>query len=105
MVIARKDCLELRHKSFIDDRTPTTHDIEIVRWVDAERPYCYTIASFNTAGDIMSCGDRLMRVLCEDPDYVEIVNDLADIARGVFELPEVTTNTYGYKIEWENRNE
>lgn len=75
--IARIGNFALRTKCYLGDKTPTTYDIEIVQWAPK---YCYTIADFNEDGEIVSCGDRLLKALIEDFDAVGIVAQLAEIA-------------------------
>ena len=55
MTIMRIGEFELRNATYIDDRVPTTHDLEIVKWKERNGDeYCYTIATFNKRGEIVS---------------------------------------------------
>lgn len=64
MTIMRIGEFELRNATYIDDRVPTTHDLEIVKWKERNGDeYCYTIATFNKRGEIVSCMDRLFKAI------------------------------------------
>ena len=64
MTIMRIDEFELRNVTYIDDRVPTTHDLEIVKWKERNGDeYCYTIATFNKRGEIVSYMDRLFKAI------------------------------------------
>lgn len=64
MTIMRIGEFELRNSTYIDDRVPTTHDLEIVKWKERNGDeYCYTIATFNKRGEIVSYMDRLFKAI------------------------------------------
>ena len=64
MTIMRIGEFELTNVAYIDDRVPTTHDLEIVKWEERNgHNYCYTIATFNERGEIVSCMDRLFKAI------------------------------------------
>ena len=64
MTIMRIGEFELRNATYIDDRVPTTHDLEIVKWKERNGDeYCYTIATFNKRGEIVSYMDRLFKAI------------------------------------------
>ena len=64
MTIMRIGEFELRNSNYIDDRVPTTHDLEIVKWKERNGDeYCYTIATFNKRGEIVSYMDRLFKAI------------------------------------------
>jgi hypothetical protein len=85
--IARIRNVELRRKTFLCEHTYTTHEMEIVMWdrrtdgID----YCFTIASFNQEGEIVSCGNRLLTYISDD---FEAVQDLASIAAHIIECTD-----------------
>lgn len=64
MTIMRIGEFELRNSAYIDDRVPTTHNLEIIKWEERNgHEYCYTIATFNENGEIVSCMDRLFKAI------------------------------------------
>ena len=64
-----------------------THEIDIVKFYGEKLDVCYTIASFNEAGEIVSCGNRLLDgVTAED---IEAIKTLADIAYLIISKTEV----------------
>ena len=84
MTIMKIDEFELRNVSYIDDSVPTTHDLEIVKWKERNGDeYCYTIATFNKKGEIVSCMDRLFKVIntCENSeDAILVISRMAEVA-------------------------
>ena len=78
MTIARIDKFALRHKTFINRKNINTHEIEIVKFYGEKLDVCYTIASFNEAGEIVSCGNRLLEEMTAED--IETIKTLADIA-------------------------
>lgn len=78
MTIARIDNFALRHKAFLGEYTYSTHDIEIVKY---QRETCYTIASFNEDGEIVSCCDRLLESMgcADDLDAIKTLSRIAYI--------------------------
>lgn len=76
MMIARIDNFALRHKTFLGEHTYSTHDIEIVKY---QGESCYTIASFNEDGEIVSCCSRLMNSMdcSSDLDAVKLLASIA----------------------------
>lgn len=98
--IARIGNFELRRKSFLCEHTYTTHEIEIVKWGkhgdnSYQNEYCFTIASFNERGEIVSCGDRLLIYITED---VEAVMKLAKIAEAILDTPEIEIGTWKSEV-------
>lgn len=85
--IARIGNFELCRKSFLCEHTYTTHEIEIVKWDKRTdgKDYCFTIASFNQEGEIVSCGNRLLIYI---NDGFEAVQQLADIAATIIECTD-----------------
>ena len=75
---------ELRNVSYIDDSVPTTHDIEIVKWEKRNgSKYCYTIATFNENGEIVSCMDRLFKAISDDENSeaaILAISGMAEVA-------------------------
>ena len=75
---------ELRNVTYIDNRVPTTHDLEIVKWEKRnEHDYCYTIATFNENGEIVSCMDRLFKAISDDENIeaaILAISKMADVA-------------------------
>ena len=64
MTIMKIGEFELRNVAYIDNSMPTTHDLEIVKWKERNGDeYCYTIATFNKRGEIVSCMDRLFKAI------------------------------------------
>ena len=64
MTIMRIGKFELRNVAYIDNSVPTTHDLEIVKWKERNgNEYCYTIATFNKRGEIVSYMDRLFKAI------------------------------------------
>ena len=64
MTIMRIGKFELRNVAYIDNSVPTTHDLEIVKLKECNGDeYCYTIATFNKRGEIVSCMDRLFKAI------------------------------------------
>ena len=84
MTIMRIGKFELRNITYIDDRIPTTHDIEIVKWEERNgHEYCYTIATFNERGEIVSCMDRLFKAINIDENSeaaILAISGMAEVA-------------------------
>lgn len=84
MKIMRIGEFELRNVTYIDDRVPTTHDLEIVKLEERNgHEYCYTIATFNENGEIVSCMDRLFKAISDDENIeaaILAISKMADIA-------------------------
>ena len=84
MTIMRIGKFGLRNITYIDDRVPTTHDLEIVKWEERnEHEYCYTIATFHENGEIVSCIDRLFKAINDDENIeaaILAISKMADIA-------------------------
>ena len=109
-IIARIGHYALRQKNYLFEHTYTTHEIEIVRYDTREdgQEYCYTIAGFNQEGELISYGNRLIEDLRMNPNAVEIVYILANIAYTIItETDEVNVGNWaiipkpmqGYKVE------
>ena len=84
MTIMKIGKFELRNSTYIDDRVPTTHNLEIVKWEERnEHEYCYTIATFNGNGEIVSCMDRLFKAINDDENIeaaILAISKMADVA-------------------------
>ena len=88
VIIAQIRNFSLRRQVYLVEHKYTTHDIEIVKIENNStnnKPYCYTIASFNEAGELCSCGSRLLENIETDN-----VQKIADII-----LQEAIDNNYG----------
>ena len=84
MTIMRIGEFELRNSTYIDDRVPTTHDLEIVKWKERNGDeYCYTIATFNKRGEIVSYMDRLFKAISADENIesaILAINGMVEVA-------------------------
>ena len=84
MTIMRIGEFELRNSNYIDDRVPTTHDLEIVKWKERNgHKYCYTIATFNKRGEIVSCMDQLFKAISANENSeaaILAIIKMADVA-------------------------
>lgn len=84
MTIMKIGEFELRNRTYIDDRVPTTHNLEIVKWEERNgHEYCYTIATFNENGEIVSCMDRLFKAINDDENIeaaILAISKMADVA-------------------------
>ena len=84
MTIMRIGKFGLRNITYIDDRVPTTHDLEIVKWEERnEHECCYTIATFNENGEIVSCMDRLFKAISDDENSeaaILAISKMAEVA-------------------------
>lgn len=84
MTIMRIGEFELRNITYIDNRVPTTHNLEIVRWEERNgHDYCYTIATFNERGEIVSCMDRLFKAINIDENSeaaILAISGMAEVA-------------------------
>ena len=81
LTIARIKNFELRYKVFLAKHNYTTHDIEIVKWETEnnalnKRNYCYTIASFNSKGNLVDCCNRLLNSI----ETIEDLDNLKNLA-------------------------
>ena len=77
LTIARIKNLELRYKVFLAKHNYTTHNIEIVKCETENSAlnkinYCYTIASFDSEGNLVDCCNRLL-------NSVETIEDLDNL--------------------------
>ena len=93
MTIMRIGEFELRNSTYIDDRVPTTHDLEIVKWKERNGDeYCYTIATFNKRGEIVSYMDRLFKAIniCENSEAAILaISKMADVALIIINYSEL----------------
>lgn len=93
MTIMKIGEFELRNVSYIDDSVPTTHDLEIVKWEERnESKYCYTIATFNENGEIVSCMDRLFKTISADENSeaaILAISKMADVALTIINCSEL----------------
>lgn len=81
MTIMRIGEFELRNVAYIDNCAPTTHDLEIVKWEKHNgNDYCYTIATFNENGEIVSCMDRLFKVISADENCASAILAISKMA-------------------------
>ena len=90
MTIMRIGEFELRNVAYIDNSVPTTHDLEIVKW--EERKYCYTIATFNENGEIVSYMDRLFKTISADENSeaaILAISKMADVALTIINCSEL----------------
>ena len=93
MTIMRIGEFELRNVAYIDDSVPTTHDIEIVKW-EEHNGYksCYTIATFNENGEIVSCMDRLFKTISADENSeaaILAISKMAEVASTIINYSEL----------------
>ena len=93
MTIMRIGEFELRNSNYIDDRVPTTHDLEIVKWKERNGDeYCYTIATFNKKGEIVSCMDRLFKAINIGENgeaAILAISKMADVALTIINYSEL----------------
>ena len=93
MTIMRIGEFELRNSNYIDDRVPTTHDLEIVKWKECNGDeYCYTIATFNENGEIVSYMDRLFKTISADENSeaaILAISKMADVALTIINCSEL----------------
>ena len=93
MTIMRIGEFELRNATYIDDRVPTTHDLEIVKWEERNgSKYCYTIATFNENGEIVSCMDQLFKTISADENSeaaILAISKMADVALIIINCSEL----------------
>ena len=93
MTIMKIGEFELRNVSYIDDSVPTTHDIEIVKWEKRNgSKYCYTIATFNENGEIVSCMDRLFKAISDDENSeaaILAISKMAEVASIIINCSEL----------------
>ena len=84
---------ELRNVSYIDDSVPTTHDMEIVKWGKRNgNKYCYTIATFNENGEIVSCMDQLFKTIRDDENSeaaILAISKMAEVASIIINCSEL----------------
>ena len=92
MTIMRIGEFELRNSTYIDDRVPTTHNLEIIKWKERNgHEYCYTIATFNENGEIVSCMDRLFKAIniCENSEgAILVISRMAEVAATIINCSE-----------------
>ena len=93
MTIMRIGKFELRNVAYIDDSVPTTHDLEIVKWKERNgHEYCYTIATFNENGEIVSCMDRLFKAISDDENSeaaILAISKMAEVASIIINYSEL----------------
>lgn len=93
MTIMKIGEFELRNVAYIDDSVPTTHDLEIVKWKEHNgSKYCYTIATFNENGEIVSCMDRLFKTINADENSeaaILAISKMADVASTIINYSEL----------------
>ena len=93
MTIMRIGEFELRNATYIDDRVPTTHDLEIVKWKERNGDeYCYTIATFNKRGEIVSYMDRLFKAINigeNSEAAILAISKMADVALTIINCSEL----------------
>lgn len=85
--IAIKGRFSLRYKTYLGDKKAGMKDIEIVEWTSYkidDKYTCWTIASFDEKGQLVSCGDRLLDALYDGRD-ISHIRHLATIAREIIE--------------------
>ena len=77
MTIARIDNFALRHRTYLGEHTYSTHEIEIAKY--DEKGHCYTIASFNEDGELVSCCNRLLEAIqiYDDLDAIKTLSHIA----------------------------
>ena len=93
MTIMKIGEFELRNVSYIDDSVPTTHDMEIVKWGKRNgNKYCYTIATFNENGEIVSCMDQLFKTIRDDENSeaaILAISKMAEVASIIINCSEL----------------
>ena len=93
MTIMRIGEFELRNVAYIDNSVPTTHNLEIVKWEERNgHEYCYTIATFNKKGEIVSCMDRLFKTISADENSeaaILAISKMADVALTIINCSEL----------------
>ena len=93
MTIMRIGKFELRNVAYIDNSVPTTHDLEIVKWEERNgNKYCYTIATFNENGEIVSYMDRLFKTISADENSeaaILAISKMADVALTIINCSEL----------------
>lgn len=94
VIIAQIRNFSLRRQTYLVEHKYTTHDIEIVKIENDStnnKPYCYTIASFNEDGELYSCGSRLLESIETEEDLTAI-KELEEIGRRIISTEEVETD-------------
>lgn len=94
IIIAQIRNFSLRRKVYLAKHKYTTHDIEIVKIENNStnnKPYCYTIASFNKDGELCSCESRLLESI-ETEEDLKAVKELEEIGRRIISTEEVETD-------------
>ena len=93
MTIMRIGKFELRNVAYIDNSVPTTHDLEIVKWEERNgSKYCYTIATFNKRGEIVSYMDRLFKAINigeNSEAAILAISKMADVALTIINCSEL----------------
>ena len=93
MTIMRIGKFELRNVAYIDNSVPTTHDLEIVKWEERNgSKYCYTIATLNENGEIVSYMDRLFKTISADENSeaaILAISKMADVALTIINCSEL----------------
>lgn len=94
VIIAQIRNFSLRRQTYLVEHKYTTHDIEIVKIENDStnnKPYCYTIASFNEDGELYSCGSRLLENI-ETEEDLKAIKELEEIGRRIISTEEVETD-------------
>lgn len=94
VIIAQIRNFSLRRKTYLFQHKYNTHEIEIAKIENSptnNKPYCYTIASFNENGELCSCGPRLLESI-ETEEDLEAVKELEEIGRRIINTEEVETD-------------
>lgn len=94
VIIAQIRNFSLRRQVYLVEHKYTTHDIEIVKIENNStnnKPYCYTIASFNEDGELCSCGSRLLENI-ETEEDLKAIKELEEIGRQIISTEEVETD-------------
>lgn len=94
VIIAQIRNFSLRRQIYLVEHKYTTHDIEIVKIENNStnnKSFCYTIASFNEAGELCSCGSRLLENIETEEDLTAI-KELEEIGRRIINIEEVYTD-------------
>lgn len=93
MTIMRIGEFELRNVAYIDNSVPTTHDLEIVKWKERNgSKHCYTIATFNENGEIVSCMDRLFKAISAEENSeaaILAISKMANVALTIINCSEL----------------
>lgn len=95
MIIARKGSWAVGTKTYLDDREPTTKDIELVRYEknpNGKGEHCMTVACFSDDGDggLIELEDRLTDALegLEDGDDLGNMLSMAGLGKSIVRTTE-----------------